>query len=50
MDQQLFPMVSQISNFLDVYGPFGGQVISITKYLCAKAAINCEPRIVEGMF
>ena len=34
----------------DTYGPFGGQIISITKDLCKKAFLNAEPRLCEGMY
>mmetsp|Transcript_2734 Transcript_2734/g.4665 ORF Transcript_2734/g.4665 Transcript_2734/m.4665 type:complete len:176 (+) Transcript_2734:2818-3345(+) len=34
----------------DMYGPFGGQVMSAVKTLCKRAFLNSDPRIVEGMY
>ena len=34
----------------DQYGPFGGQLMSSVKNLCKQVFLNCDPRIVEGMY
>ena len=34
----------------DCYGPISGQIISVTKDLCLKAFMGCEPRLVQGLY
>jgi len=43
-------LVDEAEDTVDVFGPFGGQIISTTKDLCKKAFLNAQPRLCEGMY